>query len=405
MRLSTAHLRELSIGHMQKRQQELAEAQLRLTSGKRVQRASDDPAAAARAERAAATAQRAEVSMRAVEASRNAMAQTDNALGDATALLQSAREALVRAGNAAYNDADRRDIAAHMQQLREQLLSVANRQDGFGQPLFAGQGLQGAPFRQNNDAQPPRVEFTGVAGRGAQLPGATLLPGEGLPGAVDGYDAWMSAPSGNGAFETRAVAGAGTAWIDNGQVAGPLDSGFDRYEIRFTSAQRYEIQRFAADGSAGEPVEGNFVAGQSIAAGGMAVTIGGAPAAGDRFELRPSRPELSVFDALDRAIEGLRKPGAGHATQTVSAGLRDVDAVLGRLLSVRSVVGDTLRRIDGVEERLDGTRLQAQVERSEAEDLDLLRGISDVQQKQNSYETVLKSYAQVSRLSLFQYIA
>ncbi len=54
MRIATANAFETSVDNLQRRQQELQLSQDRLTSGKRVARASDDPAAAARIERALA---------------------------------------------------------------------------------------------------------------------------------------------------------------------------------------------------------------------------------------------------------------------------------------------------------------------------------------------------------------
>ena len=76
-RISTANAYETSVENLQRRQQDLYQAQDRMTSGKRVARASDDPTAAARVERALATSARALADQRGVEASRNAM-QQDN---------------------------------------------------------------------------------------------------------------------------------------------------------------------------------------------------------------------------------------------------------------------------------------------------------------------------------------
>ena len=52
MRVATMNAFDRGLSTLQKRQSEMAAMQEQLTSGKRVQRASDDPADAARAERA-----------------------------------------------------------------------------------------------------------------------------------------------------------------------------------------------------------------------------------------------------------------------------------------------------------------------------------------------------------------
>ena len=60
MRISSANAYDNTIETLQRRQSDLSDLQTRLTSGKRVLKASDDPAAAARAERALAAEMRSE---------------------------------------------------------------------------------------------------------------------------------------------------------------------------------------------------------------------------------------------------------------------------------------------------------------------------------------------------------
>jgi flagellar hook-associated protein 3 FlgL len=184
MRVTTAQSFNLAIDELQRRQQGLAEAQMQLTSGKRVQRASDDPTAAARAERALAAIARSSADQRALEASRNAMRLTESALGDAAELLQQARETMVAAGNASYTDGERNALAIRLRELREQLFAVANRADGIGGYLFGGSHATVPPF-VNAPAPPGGVSYHGGAGR------MTTASSEPLPLTVDGGPAWV----------------------------------------------------------------------------------------------------------------------------------------------------------------------------------------------------------------------
>lgn len=185
MRITAANAFETSIGNLQKRQQELSQAQDRLTSGKRVAVASDDPVAAARAERALATMVRSEANQRALEASRNVMLQAESALGDAGELMQQARELMLTAGNGSYGDTDRVTLANALKGIRTQLLGVANRQDGAGSYVFAGQGTDTPPFVDT----PTGVIFRGAAGQ------SNAPSDEPLPLSVDGPQAWLAAPA------------------------------------------------------------------------------------------------------------------------------------------------------------------------------------------------------------------
>ena len=407
MRITTASSYATTINNLQLRQQDLSDAQARLSSGKRVLKASDDPAAAARAERALAAEARSDASQRSAEASKVLVGQTESALGDANELLSQAREALVAAGNASYTDAERAIQANKIQGLRDQLLQVANRSDGAGSYLFGGQGSNQPPFVDT----PGGVVFRGISGQ-------TLTDADtALPLSSDGQAAWLSSRTGNGVFVTRAASNNVTnqpvkgAWIDPGSVNDPsqlfpvADTG---YRIRFTSATDYTVESFplATPNVATAESTGTFSSGRAIDLHGTSVNIAGAPVAGDQFEITPSTPTLSVFAALDQAVATLKQPGLTGAqrAQGTSDTLRNVDANLVTLSTARSVAGEVLNRIDGVTDRLSAQKLDAKAQRSNAEDLDLVQALSDFQNKQNGYDAALKSYSAVQKLSLFQYV-
>ena len=307
MRITSANAFETSLNNLQKRQQALTQAQEQLTSGKRVLKPSDDPAAAAQAERALARISRSEAQLRALDVSRNSMEMAESALGHAGEMMQQARELLVSAGNGSYNDSDRLAIAESIRGLRNDLLTVANRTDGTGRYLFGGQGASGMPLLDS----PGGVAYAGSAGQ------SQAAAGEASPLTIDGRAAWLQAPD-------------------------------------------------------------------------------------------PSSPgsSLSIFDAMDRVVAELMTPGrsAAAVALTVADGLGDFDAGADNLAAWRARTGEALRRIDSIGERLSQTRLDAQTDRSEAEDLDMLQAISDFQNQQSGYDAALKTYSIVQQMSLLQYL-
>ena len=396
MRTSTANGYQASLDSLVNRQAALSQTQEQMTTGKRVNRASDDPAAAARAERALATEQRSVASQRAVDASNNAMALTESALGNAGELLQSVREALISAGNATYTDAERSLVAARIQDLRSELLAVANRSDGAGTYLFGGQGSNQPPFI---DA-PGGVQFRGTAG--ATQAGS----GEPLPLTMDGESTWMQARTGNGVFETRALTSTGSAVIGAGSVTNPAALTGSTYRIAFSVVAGATTYSVLKDGAPTAQSNLAFTSGQAIQVDGMAATIAGAPASGDVFQLAPSTSSLSVFDMLDQAVAGLKTPNRSttQIAQANAVNLSSLDSVLGQSLAGRSQVGATMNRIDRVTERLSALKLSSQTERSNAEDLDMTQAISEFANRQTGYDAALKAYSMVQRLSLFNYV-
>lgn len=397
MRISTANAYDLSIDQLSRRQADLSSVQEQLSTTKRVNRASDDPAAAARAERALAAEMRVDANQRAVDASENAMALTEGALGDANDLLQQARDALVKAGNASYSDAERRGLSEELAGLRKQLLAVSNRTDGAGTYLFAGQAGDAPPFIDAAGG----VQYRGANGD------VESLSGESLPLTIDGEQAWMRARSGNGVFEAVAATSTGTAWVDSGRVTNPQLVTGSTYSIQFTVTAGVTSYSILQDGNPTAVTNAPFKPGQAVQIDGLSVNITGSPASGDNFELRPSQPDQSVFDVLDRAIAELATPmrTAGQIAQSNSSNITALDASMGQLSAARSRVGETLNRIESVTGRLDDSRLASQTERAGAEGLDMVKAISEFQNKQTGYDAALKSYAMVQKISLFNYVS
>lgn len=396
MRISTAHAFDAVVEQLQQRQSDLAETQLQLSSGKRVSRPSDDPAAAARAERMLAVQARNTASQRAVDASRNAMSLTDTALGSATDLVQQVRETLIQAGNASLSDADRQSLAATLTGLRSQLLTVANSSDGAGGYLFGGQGSSSPPF---SDA-PGGVVFNGTSGQNS------VSNGEPLPTALDGAATWLQARTGNGVFETSVIASNGSAVIDTGQVTDPSKLTGAAYQVQFSVSGGATSYTVLKNGAATALTNMPYTSGQAIGIDGLSFTVSGAPANGDSFGVQPSTPTLSVFGAIDKAVAALGNPNqtASSATQAVNFGVRDVDAALSQLQSARSQVGGVLNRLDDSSSQLGAQTQAAQTAQSQAEDLDMVQAISSFQNQQTAYQAALQAYSAVQRLSLLQYI-
>ena len=397
MRISTSNSYDASLQQLMKRQDDLSSAQEQLTTGKRVNRASDDPAAAARAERALAAENRAVAGQRAVDASKNAMTLTESALGDATDLLQQVRETLLSAGNATYTDAERKGLSDKIGELRKQLMAVANRADGAGTYLFGGQGAGQAPFLDAAGG----VVYQGGDGE------AEVASTEALPITSNGDQIWMQARSGNGVFDASAVTATGTAWIDSGRVTNPSALTGSTYSIQFSVTGGATTYSILQDGAPTAQVGMPFKPGQAIQIDGMSANIAGSPADLDEFTLSPSITGQSVFDTLDKAIADLKTPlrSGTQIAQSNADNLANLDQVMATISGARTRVGETLNRIDGVTGRLDSLKLSSKTARTDAEDLDMTSAISDFANQQTGYDASLKAYTMVQKLSLFNYLS
>lgn len=138
MRVATAHSYDSTVNNLNKRQAALSDLQERISTGKRVLRASDDPVAAVLAESTQNKLSRVAADQRALEHSRTSITQAESALGQAGSLVQDVRDLLVAAGNAAYGSKEYKNLAQELEGLRDQLIGVANQKDSAGRTLFGG---------------------------------------------------------------------------------------------------------------------------------------------------------------------------------------------------------------------------------------------------------------------------
>jgi flagellar hook-associated protein 3 FlgL len=114
--------------------------------------------------------------------------------------------------------------------------------------------------------------------------------------------------------------------------------------------------------------------------------------------------KTTIFKVMQDTIEALKPVNDASRTTKLATTLTDLDAGLDRVLLARGYAGEMLNRADSLESLLDTRTVAYEREKSQLEDLDLIKGISDFQNQQVGMEAALKSYAQVQRLSLFEFV-
>ncbi len=395
MRIGTANTYDNTLEQIQKRQSDLLSHQEKLSSGLRVNRSSDDPLAASQAERMMVRLDRIQTDQRALETQRAALSGAEAGLGEAIGLMQNAREFVLAAGNGAYTPANRDTLAAQLRSLRDQIFAIANRTDNNGLPLYGGLGSAGAPFADI----PAGVQFQGAAGQRS----ATTTN---LPGAMNGQAIWMDVPSGNRTFEVSLAAGnSGGLWSDPGSVISPTQVTGNNYRINFSVAAgvtTYEVINTTTMTpiTSGQP----YVDGAPIQFDGISVLAQGTPANGDALEITPSVAR-NVFNMLDDTINSIDDaPGDNRLAHAVALSLSQIDTAMERMQAARGQAGDWLNRADTITDQQSARSLALESDRSRAVDADMTKVISDFSQSQTGYQAALQSYAQIQRLSLFNYI-
>lgn len=436
-RVATANSYDTTINRISQRTAELNAAQEKLSAGKRVLKASDDPVAATLAERESNRLLRTEADLRALERSRSSLQQAESTIGRVGDVLARFKELLVQGGNASLSASDRLSVAQEMRGLRDQLLNLANTQDTEGNALLGGLGVtntSGRPFADIFGASPP----SGVPGVVFQAtPGQTAPTEISLPNRVDGGFALMRNLSGDGVLTIDSISG--SLLVSDAAVTGTLEPGIFPYDSTNTTDGQYQLEVVSVPGPpeslelaitrvlrdppppppATPPApltnislgtvgpDGTVtLTNRSVTFDGLQLTFNGRAAAGDRIDINPSQP-TDLFASLQRAIDTLEDGSLNSTGRTQELGRvhQEMQAGQDRLLLVRGRLGELLRRADGIESLLQDRSVAGQKELSNLTDLDLVKGISDFQTQQLGLQAALQSYAQVQRLSLFQFIA
>ncbi|WP_086618994.1 hypothetical protein [Erythrobacter tepidarius] len=176
---STVSFFNRSLAQMAELRGAIERTRTQIATGQRLERGSDDPAAAAQlrslARRDALAAMERENAARLGED----LAAASTEVEAVTALLQRARELAVQAASTPTGADGRRAIAFELQQLNEELFSRANGTTLTGEPLFAGQSSDPAFVRDGSG----NVSYAGTPESGAVpvAPGTAIE--RGLPGS------------------------------------------------------------------------------------------------------------------------------------------------------------------------------------------------------------------------------
>lgn len=151
MRISTTQFYEVTTQNYQRNYANVVKTGEEVSSGIKLNTASDDPVGAAR------VLQLQQQNSMLAQYKTNIGIINTNTVNSETALssiissMQKARELIVSAGNGSYTDADRTSTANELQQLQSQILGLMNTQDSNGQYIFSGSKSSTPPYSMNAD--------------------------------------------------------------------------------------------------------------------------------------------------------------------------------------------------------------------------------------------------------------
>ena len=401
MRVSNDTLRSAFLAALEAAQRRVIDTQEKVSSGKRVNKPSDDPVAAARIAHLDASLSRLDQYKSNSGFARNQLGLEESALNSAMDNLQRVRELALQGNNSTTSDSDRKDIAAEIRQARDALLALANTTDVDGRHLFGGYVEGAVPFTTTASGS---VVYNGDQGqRSLQISDTRFV-------AINdsGSDVFQKIPQGNSTFTLAAnPANTGSGLLGAGTVVNSAAWVRDTYHINFLTPTTYEVR----DSVNALVSSGSFTggqSGQSITFRGIDVHIDGDPASGDSFTVAPAG-NRDVFSMLDNLIASLEAPadnGAKRALLNSSVGQRlsDLDNTLSHISDVRGEIGARVRAIDQQDSLSADFALHLNTTLSSVRDLDYADALSRLQQEMLGLDAAQQTFARTQGLSLFKYL-
>lgn len=399
IRISSQQIFSGGISRLQDLNSNLNQTQEQISTGKRVNKPSDDPVAAARILKLDQELSRNETYQRNAGLAENRLQQEESTLASSVDIVQRVRELTVQAGNGSLSANDRKSISSEIKERLGQLAEITNTRDASGEYIFSGfQGTtaafakdaSGSWVYQGDEGQRVLEIDDGVTvpisdhGKGiyASIPRATFGesdPGNAPDARIDGVQVVD-----NGAFSTVSPddititvdAATGTISAVNSRTLDPLTVT----PATYTSGEPFEIA-------------------------GVQATITDA-GNGDQFTIRAGERQ-SVFATIENLIDGLdnidKGSPAGQAAydDLIASSLQNLDSAQESIVQKQTELGGRLNAVESTKSFLEDSSVYSEEIRSELQDVDYAEAISNLSFQSFVLQAAQQSFAQVSRLSLF----
>jgi len=398
MRISTRQIYTQGVEAFQQQQQKLAKLQEQISTGVRLNKPSDDPAAAAKVLELEQSVSLNLQYQSNINLAEQRLARQDAVLANYDNLLIRVRELAIQANNAPVDAVSRNAIAAEIDQRLNELLSLANTIDANGDYLFAGYQNNSAPFTATTTGSRDHVNFNGDDGvRALQISQFRQL-------AVDipGQEIFMEIPSATALRELVAAGNTGTGVMAPASVVDMSTYVAGDYEVRFIAPGVYDV--FDVAGGVNIVNGATYTDSQDIDFQGIRTSITGAPAAGDVFTISAGQFE-DVFSIVANLSETL-KSGPTDAARAANIGqsLADLDAAFETSLNARTQIGGRLNTLESQRDDNDAQVLQTRSALSTLRDTDLAQAISQLTLEQTTLDAAQAVFARITSSSLFNFL-
>ena len=427
MQVSTKLFNEQQVRQFSKLTADIQEKQEKISSGRAILKASDDPVAAVGLSAANEQKLLLERFEENVYIAQNRLEAGDKVLQEGLAVMTRITELATQARNPTYDSFSRKAILAEITELREVLVDLANTRDARGHSLFAGFKNEKIAFVKNTDG---KVEYNGDRGTHT----VPISENMNVPTSLDGLAVFGRVETANGRRDIFEIIDSVAASIDPLRELNEHASASAKAEAIFTLPRQNQTWELDIKGSLGgtrisavlsEGNEAKFAQAVNAASDLTGVTA--------EFDQLTGRIILTDMEAGEILVENLEIEGqelsdyAGQYNLSFGAvdengqpignprTLTDLDQLLGRgignlksamdhLSLQQAVLGAQMSKAEVQRGALASRKLAVSLDISKLGDADLAKLVTDLQSQLTNRDAAQQAFAKIGQQSLFDYL-
>jgi len=399
MRISTTQQYLQGIQAFGNQQSKLAELQKQISSGVKLTKPSDNPAASSRVLELQQTVSQLDQYNVNATLAENRLKLEETTLNAVENAFYRIKELTIQANGIANDSSALKSIALEINQRKEEILALSNTQDSAGDYLFAGFQNQTQPFVSKQTGSISHVVFNGDQGqRSFQISRTRQITGD-----DSGSKIFLEVPSTHALRETTGAANTGTGVIAPAVVFNASAYTPGNYQIKFTAANTYDI--IDLSGPTNIVTGASYTDSNSVEFNGIRTSITGTPAAGDTFNISQGQYR-DIFTTLGNVVDTLNTFSGSNAqlTDNLAQAQNDMENFFSNVLDVRTSIGGRLNALKAQSDDNNAFSVTTKTTISTLRDTDLAAAISQLTLEQTTLDAAQSIFARITSSSLFNFL-
>lgn len=417
MRLSNNLMYQSSVNKILEGQQGVANAQERVTTGKKYLSTSESPSAYSQASLYTNKIQTNEQYTKNINQLNNRLNTEEAVLSSITDAIQKAQTLTIQAGNGALNANDKASIGKELEELQQTILSLVNTRSEDGKYIFSGYQDSTQPYQF--DTSTGKYNYKGDQGQHS----ITIAEGVSIKSSDNGFNTFeMVNARLNVESNIAATTGSITAsvFVDsqaefdayhkaNYNFDPSASTTANTYTVRVTAGatagdpDEYEILR---DGAALTPAQTGTVSDNGqIDFAGLNIEYSGAAPGDINFTLEKPRKE-NVLNTLESLIQGLNDPTLNNREyqQMLSDATTQLSNANEQVVFTQSSLGGRMNAVSAISASNKASDIQNQASRANLVEVDMAEAISELTKQETALQASQATFGRLANLSLFDYL-